>query len=388
MISARFLLKQLSKRGVSEITGVPCSYLTPVINKVATDPAVRYLRATHEGEAVASATGSWLAGATTCVIAQNSGLGNMVNPLTSLNSPAGIPVPIIVTWRGEPGRPDEPQHELMGEITPDLLSLMRVPNAVLPSAVSEAEEVLRQGWEEMEDNSVPFAFVLRDGTVVAEELNEPPPIRLPAPHKVVKDAPAESPTRFAVLNALLETLPEHAAVISTTGKTSRELFTIADRPQNFYLVGAMGSASAVGLGVSRHTTRPVVVVDGDGAALMRLSTFAAIGSQAGPGLTHVLLDNGVHDSTGGQLSLAAYADFPAIAVACGYRRVYDCGDTGEFMAALQECLRDAGPSLVYMKISPGSLPKLARPDVHPRDVARRFQEFLTNELVAEPSRTS
>ncbi|MFJ5104711.1 phosphonopyruvate decarboxylase [Streptomyces sp. NPDC088554] len=385
MISAGFLLDQLSKRGVSEIVGVPCSYLTPVINMVATDPRVRYVRASQEGEAVASATGSWLAGATTCVIAQNSGLGNMVNPLTSLNCPARIPVPILVTWRGEPGRPDEPQHELMGDITLELLSLMRIRNTVLPSESASVEETLRQGWEEMEGSSLPFAFVLRDGTVAAEGLSEPPPPRFPAPHTVARDTAVDRPTRFAALNALLETLPEHAAVISTTGKTSRELFTITDRPQHFYLVGAMGSASAVGLGVSRHTAKPVVVVDGDAAALMRLGTFAAIGAHAGPGLTHVLLDNGVHDSTGGQLSLSAYADFPAIAVACGYRHVYDCRSTSEFVSAMRASLRETGPSLVHLKIRPGSLPKLARPDVHPQDVAHRFKEFLAHGV--ESSRT-
>ncbi|MFF9397063.1 phosphonopyruvate decarboxylase [Streptomyces griseoluteus] len=378
MISAEFLLGQLSERGVLEIAGVPCSYLTPVINKAATDPSVRYLRSTHEGEAVASAAGSWLAGVTTCVIAQNSGLGNMVNPLTSLHSPAEIPVPMILTWRGEPGRPDEPQHELMGAITPDLLSLMRVPSAVLPRGEEAADEVFRRGWKEMEECSVPFAFVLRDDTVAAEELREPPASRLPRARAVTSNIPAETPTRFSVLNALLETLPENAAVISTTGKTSRELFTIGDRPQHFYLVGAMGSASAVGLGVSRHTMKPVFVIDGDGAALMRLGTFSAIGAQAGPGFTHVLLDNGVHDSTGGQLTLAAHTDFSAIASACGYRSVYNCGSTSEFVSAIRECLHETGPSLVYLKISPGSIPRLARPDQHPRDVARRFKEFLTS----------
>src|SRR5215469_493034 len=172
MINARLLLDQLTRRGVTEITGVPCSYLTPLINRAASDAAVRYLPATHEGEAVAAAVGSWLAGATTCVIAQNSGLGNMVNPLTSLTQPSRIAIPMIVTWRGEPGLPDEPQHEAMGRITPDLLSLMSISHAVLPNDPERLGATLDAGWTAMRDSMLPHAFVLRDGTISAEPLDE------------------------------------------------------------------------------------------------------------------------------------------------------------------------------------------------------------------------
>ncbi|WP_052422942.1 phosphonopyruvate decarboxylase [Nonomuraea candida] len=376
MIDAQALLNALTARGVTDTTGVPCSYLTPLINRVAAGPG--YLPATHEGEAVAIASGCWLAGVTACVIAQNSGLGNMVNPLTSLNHPAEIPVPLVVTWRGEPGRPDEPQHELMGEITGSLLDLMRIGHALVPGEESELDACLDAGWAAMDLKRRPHAFVLRDGIVRPEPLREKPP-----PAAVVPDVTCHGrdgggpPTRAAALERLLAALPDTAAVVSTTGKTSRELYTIADRPQHFYMVGAMGSASAVGLGVARHTSRPVVVVDGDGAALMRLGTMAAVGAHASPNLTHVLLDNGVHDSTGGQRSLAQQVDFPAVAAACGYARVHRCGDLAGFGEALRAALEEPGPALVHLRILPGSMEPLGRPRVHPSEVARRFRDFVT-----------
>lgn len=376
MIEADDLLGGLIARGVTEVVGVPCSYLTPVINRVASGSAAGYLPVTHEGEAVAIAAGCWLAGATACVIGQNSGLGNMVNPLTSLTHPSRIPVPLLVSWRGEPGRPDEPQHELMGEIMSGLLDLMRIGHTLIPADPAGLAGCLDTGWAEMDRAQQPFAFVLRAGVLAAQRLTEPP---LPAPvvpAVVATQRNRDAPTRTAALASLLAVLDEAAAVVSTTGKTSRELYVLGDRPQHFYLVGAMGSASAVGLGVARHTRRPVVVIDGDGAALMRLGTLATVGAHAGPNLVHVLLDNRVHDSTGGQQSLAAQVDFPAVARACGYARVYDCGDLTEFADAVKLAQAEGGPAFVYLRIRPGSMAELGRPTVHPSEVARRFRDFV------------
>ncbi|MEU0868911.1 phosphonopyruvate decarboxylase [Nocardia brasiliensis] len=379
VIDADELLGGFVARGVADVVGVPCSFLTPMINRAASGSVAGYLPVTHEGEAVAVAAGCWLAGATACVLAQNSGLGNMVNPLTSLTHPGRIPVPLLVSWRGEPGRPDEPQHELMGAITPGLLDLLQVGHAVLPADAAGLDACLSTGWAAMGSEQRPFAFILRDGTVAAEPLAEPPLPSPVLPTVIRSRAERAAPTRMAALEALVGALPDAAAVLSTTGKTSRELYTLADRPQHFYLVGAMGSASAVGLGVARHTRRPVVVLDGDGAALMRLGTFATVGAHGTGNLIHVLLDNGVHDSTGGQQSLAAQVDFPALARACGYARVFDCADLAEFTDAVKAAQLEPGPALLYLRIRPGSVERLGRPAVGPSDVARRFKAFVTGD---------
>jgi phosphonopyruvate decarboxylase len=380
MIEAEFLLDELAARGVTELIGVPCSYLTPLINRAASGSFMRYLPATQEGEAVAVASGSWLAGDCSAVIGQNSGLGNMVNPLTSLNYPHRIPVPVLVTWRGEPGRPDEPQHQLLGAITPGMLSLLRTSYSVLPTEEEELIAVLDDGWTQMGSTELPHAFIMLAGTVKPASLREPEPPTPVASRVVSSDSRRDQPPRVAALECLLGVVPANAAIIATTGKTSRELFTLADRPQHFYLVGAMGSAAAVGLGVARHSQRPVIVVDGDGSILMRLGTMALVGAEPAARLVHVLLDNQVHDSTGGQRSLASGVRFPSVAAACGYRRVYDCHDLSSFDDAVKAALVECGPSFIYLRIRPGSMSNLGRPTMHPANVARRFREFLTGDL--------
>jgi phosphonopyruvate decarboxylase len=168
--------------------------------------------------------------------------------------------------------------------------------------------------------------------------------------------------------------PEAAAIIATTGKAGRELFTLADRKQHFYLVGSMGCSSGVGLGVSLNTRRPVIVLDGDGAALMKLGTFATIGPD---NLIHIVLDNGVHDSTGGQATVSAAIDFAGVALACNYRRAISCDSILGFDRAFAQALEAGGPTLVHVRIQPGSMDKLGRPTVSPQQVAKRFQSFLT-----------
>ena len=140
----------------------------------------------------------------------------------------------------------------------------------------------------------------------------------------------------------------------------------------------MGCASGMGLGVALNTAKPVIVLDGDGAALMKMGTLATIGAQAPANLVHVVLDNGVHDSTGGQATMSPHVNFAQIAVACGYRFGVLCDSQSEFETALKTAHEGRGPTLIHAKITPGSLNNLGRPTVKPRDVARRFQSFLAS----------
>lgn len=382
MIPADSFTDMMLGLGVTEVSGVPCSYLTPLINRAASDPRISYVRAAQEGDALAFASGAWLAGSTTAVIAQNSGLGNMVNPLTSLNYPSRIPVPLIVTWRGEPGRPDEPQHELAGTIMPQLLDLLQVGHAAIPADGSPARAVLAEGMAEMNRTQMPYAFILRRGILADEPIDEPESPAPASPRVAAHGTGAEAPpSRIEVLEALLGLVADDTALVSTTGYTSRELYTLADRPQHFYLVGAMGSAAAVGLGAARHAARCVIVVDGDGAALMRLGSLAMIAAHPAPNFVHVVLDNQVHDSTGGQRSLSAQVRWPALAAACGYAQVHECAGLAGFRDAIKSAQAQPGPALVHVPVRPGSIPGLGRPTVHPSDVARRFRRFMTGETL-------
>ena len=174
MIEATSFLDAAADIGIGFYTGVPCSFLTPLINRTASDRALRYVGAASEGEAVAIAAGAWLAGRETAVMCQNSGLGNAVNPLTSLNAPFRIPTLLIVTWRGQPGLNDEPQHELMGRITQSLLDVIEVPHRRFPDDPDAIGPVMQEARATMVRTSLPFALVLEKGTIRDEPLDEPP----------------------------------------------------------------------------------------------------------------------------------------------------------------------------------------------------------------------
>jgi phosphonopyruvate decarboxylase len=376
VIEAATVMEALIGHGVTLVSGVPCSYLTPVINQAISDPGVRYLAATQEGEAAAIVAGAWLGGGLGCAIGQNSGLGNMVNPLTSLLHPAFIPALLMVTWRGEPGRKDEPQHQLMGRVTTALLDLMQIPWDLMPPDPALVPRIMESACRHMSTERHPYAIVIQKDTVAPSPLDE---VTMPPPTAAVVRSthPAQRPARATVLRELLATAPADAAIISTTGFTSRELHAIEDRPSNFYLVGAMGSAVSVGLGVAAHTPRPVIVIDGDGALLMRLGSLATVGMYGRPGLVHVVLDNGQHESTGGQRTASPQADLVAAAAACGYRHAYACSTVDELTDALNAALVSSGPALIHLPIRAGVLSGLGRPTITPAEVAQRFRAFVS-----------
>ena len=372
MITAGAFLAGAARAGFDFYTGVPCSFLTPLINGVLSSNA-RYVGAASEGEAVAIAAGAWLAGRRPIVMCQNSGLGNAINPLTSLNAPFRIPALFITTWRGEPGIPDEPQHEMMGRITHDLLRLIETDVQAFPTEDSAIDPAFAAAAAAIDDRRV-VSWVLAKGTVADSELDQRP-LALPAPGiRKHYETGAIRPARAEALAVFLEDIDPEAAVIATTGKCGRELFTLADRAQHLYQVGSMGGASGMALGVALNSPKRTYVLDGDGAALMKLGSLATIGAYAPRNLVHILLDNGVHDSTGGQATVSAGVDFAAIAIACGYAYAASCDDLTGFRAALAEA--QDGPALIHLRIAPGSMTKLGRPTVLPADVALRFRDFL------------
>jgi phosphonopyruvate decarboxylase len=293
-----------------------------------------------------------------------------------LNAPFRIPTLFVTTWRGEPGLPDEPQHEVMGRITQGLLQLMEIPQAPFPAAAAALGPTLDEASASMSGTGLPYALVMKKGDVRDEELQFATRLLPPPGRRAGWPESGSRPTRAAVLERFLALTDDRTAVVATTGKCGRELFTLADRPQHIYQVGSMGGASGMALGVALNTAATVVVLDGDGAALMKLGTFATIGAEAPGNLTHILLDNGVHDSTGGQATVSASVDFAAVALACGYRFAATCESLDGFEAAFRAASEAPRPALIHVRIVPGSMDKLGRPTVGPADVARRFKGFL------------
>ncbi len=214
MIAADAFLAPARARGFDFYTGVPCSFLTAMINRVISDRTLDYVGAASEGEAVAIAAGAWLAGRRTVVMCQNSGLGNTVTPLTSLNFPFRIPTMMIVTWRGQPGLEDEPQHELMGQITDTMLDVMRIPNAGFPQSGDAVAAAIETAERTMDETGLPFAFVMPKGSIAAEALDEAPWSWRPRGEVADLTEGAEKVIRYAMLERLAACIPADAAVVA------------------------------------------------------------------------------------------------------------------------------------------------------------------------------
>lgn len=382
MILADRLLEALETAGFGLITGVPCSYLTPLINAASASPAVHYIGAANEGEAVAIACGAELAGLRSMVFFQNSGLGNAVNPLTSLTAPFRKPILIMTTWRGEPGAPpDEPQHAMMGDITPRLLELMGIGWERLPEDEAALAPALERADAYMSTRGSSYAFIVPKGSVggdnpapAAEVVRTAAPAALdPADRR--RGDPLDPDL---VLAAVQRAACSDHAVLATTGFTGRALYALEDRPGQFYMVGSMGCISSVGLGIAKaQPERRVIVLDGDGAMLMRLGAAATLGFERPPNLLHVLLDNGVHDSTGAQPTVSNATDLAEVARSCGYPHVSRVYSTGELEDAIRSPRSEL--SFIHVRTAPRGDRTLPRPTQTAQELADRFSRWLAND---------
>jgi phosphonopyruvate decarboxylase len=377
-VSSQRFIDELTARDFGPYIGVPCSFLRPFIDYVIDRQDLDYIAATNEGEALAIAAGAQLAGRKPVVMLQNSGLGNLVNPLASLTYVFKIPVLIIVTHRGEPGRRDEPQHVLMGRITTQLLDELAVEHAEFPASDDAIGARVDLAVAHMANTGLPFAFVLRKNTV--DEYSPRPreaAQRRPMGRLLTPTENAAIPSRRDAI-ALIAASSADALIIATTGKTGRELFEYNDCPSHFYVVGSMGCASSLALGVARETDARVVVLDGDGAALMRLEALASIGYQAPANLLHVVLDNESYESTGRQTTISSSVHFPEIGAACGYATSRSASGAAELRAALASTRAEPGPHLIHTRVGISTDPELGRPAVTPPDVAARFRAEIAH----------
>ncbi len=378
MIEAQDFVEAARRRGIEWYAGVPCSFLTPFINYVIDDERLVYISSANEGDAVATAAGAAIGGKRSAVLIQNSGLGNAVSPLTSLTHVFRIPLVLICTHRGAPGLKDEPQHELMGRITGALFDTMEIPWEAFPSEPDAVAPVIERAFAYMARERRPYALVMRKGTVAPHALRGEwrPRAAVPTGGPRHDFQGGERPSRSEALARVLAHAGENAAIIATTGYTGRELYALADRPRHFYMVGSMGCASALGLGLA--LARPdlhVVVLDGDGAALMRMGNLATVGAYGGANLTHIVLDNEAHDSTGAQSTVTGGIDFAGIALACGYGSAV-AGDRLAVIDTLFGAGSHGRARLAQVKIRTGTLKDLPRPALAPIEVLDRLMAHI------------
>ena len=373
MLDCKQFYDTLVGEGVDLFAGVPDSLLKDFCAYVTdnTDPRRNVITA-NEGSAIALAAGHHLATRRFgLVYMQNSGLGNTVNPVTSLADPDvyGVPMLMLVGWRGEPGVKDEPQHVKMGKVTLDVLKAMGVEHAVLPDSMPEAVAAVGRAVSRMREASAPYALVVKKGTFDAYKLRN-------------KTETTFTMSREEAIVRVVEALPPDAVVVATTGMPSRELFETRERrkeghDRDFLTVGSMGHASQIALGVAlARPERSVWCLDGDGAVLMHMGGLASIGALAPNNYKHVVLNNGAHDSVGGQPTVALKVDLPGIARASGYRAASSAEDDASLVRALAELARAPGPALVEARVKKGNRADLGRPTVGPRDTKTLFMTRL------------
>jgi phosphonopyruvate decarboxylase len=370
MLNAGDLLREMLDRGIGFFAGVPDSLLAPFCASLARLPRSEHVIAANEGAAIGLAIGHYLArGAVPLVYMQNSGLGNAVNPLTSLADPEvyGVPLVLLIGWRGAPGEPDEPQHAKQGRITPDLLDVLEIPYQVLDGDCAEPAALVRRALAVARRRSGPSAIVVRRGAF--------------APHTPSMAAPRFPLKREEAIAALLAGLDPNSPIVATTGMIGRELFELRSRTgaghaRDFLCVGGMGHASQVALGLAlARPGRKIVCLDGDGAALMHLGGLATIGA-SGASILHVVLNNGQHGSVGGQPTVALEIDLPGAARALGYAEASRVETAAELGGALVDVRSTTGPALLEVRVAPGERADLGRPTIWPQDAKRRFMEAL------------
>ncbi len=387
-LDPQLFFRALLGAGVNGLAGVPCSILNHLTLEAEASPEIDYIPASVEGEAVSAAAGMWLAGGLGAAMMQNSGLGNAVNPLASLCAPYEIPVLMIVSWRGEPGKKDAVHHYPMGAATPGIFELLDIPATVLREDTN-LDRAVGDAVAYMRKERRPAALIVPRGLFQkvstnsgAESAQRAAPILASEPAPALQ-APevfggGELPSRSEVLAAWLERNPDTLAV-STTGFMSREVSAHGLVDRHFPMQGSMGFAAAIALGLERRMPgRAVHVLDGDGALIMRLGSLATIGALAPRNFVHLVVDNGTYASTGGQLTVSPNVDFPAAALACGYRAAARCRGTRGLAEALDWTVNRSGdgPILLQVAVDEREAEGLERPVLSPQEIALAFRDAV------------
>lgn len=375
MIATQQFGNELKKLGYNFYSGVPCSFLKYLINYAINE--CDYVMAANEGDAVAIASGAYLGGKKSVVLMQNSGLTNATSPLTSLNYTFQLPVLGFVSLRGEEGLGDEPQHELMGQITEKMLKLMKVKWTYLSNDFTEAKKQLKKADRCIAKKET-FFFVVKKDTFDEVKLKEHPLKTIQNKVKTKTATKSELPTRRETLKVLADLSDKDTILLATTGKTGRELFEVSDKPNHLYMVGSMGCISSLGLGLAMaRPDKKIIVIDGDGSAIMRMGAFTTNAYYQPANLLHILLDNNTHDSTGGQATVSHNIDFVDHASSVCYPITLRVGSLDELTKALVKWQMNGGLTFLYLKIAKGSSKNLGRPTMKPHEVKTRLMKFIT-----------
>ena len=373
MIRPEFFIEKLRENGIDCFAGVPDSLLKNICAYI-TDhcDAEHNIIAANEGAAVGLAAGHYLAtGQPACVYMQNSGEGNIINPLASLTDPEvyNIPVLLLIGWRGRPGVHDEPQHVKQGKVTTGLLNTMGLNFDVLSKEEDKAEKQIAKAIDALKKKDV-YALVIEKDTFEDYKLQN-----------VEKNDLTMS--REEAIQTVAAALGEKDCIVSTTGMISRELFEYRaamnqGHERDFLTVGSMGHASQIALGIAMaKPDRKVWCFDGDGAAIMHMGSMAIVANKAPKNYVHVVFNNGAHDSVGGQPTVGLKIDIPRVARAVGYPHTYSVSTKDDLQEILNEIHKQDGLTLLEIKVKKGNRKDLGRPTTTPIENKDALMEFLS-----------
>ena len=373
MIRPEFFIETLKENGIDCFAGVPdsllrniCAYITDHFD------AQHNIIAVNEGAAIGLAAGHYLAtGQPACVYMQNSGEGNIINPLASLTDPEvyNIPVLLLIGWRGRPGVHDEPQHAKQGKVTTGLLNVMGVNYEVLSKEEDKAAKQIDKAVKALQNKEV-FALVIEKDTFEDYKLQ----------NVEVNDL---TMSREEAIQTVAATIGEKDCIVSTTGMISRELFEYRasmhqGHERDFLTVGSMGHASQIALGIAMAMPdRNVWCFDGDGATIMHMGSMAIVANKAPKNYVHVVFNNGAHDSVGGQPTVGLKVDLPAVAKAVGYKVCFSV-ETKDCLAELLDIVKaQDGPVFLEVKVKKGNRKDLGRPTTTPIQNKEALMSFLS-----------
>lgn len=372
-ISPQAFFEILQKNQIEFFTGVPDSLLKSICAFITDNVASHnHIIAANEGGAIALAMGAYFANQKIpLVYMQNSGLGNTINPLLSLADPAiyAIPMLLMIGWRGQPGVKDEPQHVKQGRVMLDMLKSMEIPYCVLSSDLNEMQNQLLNAIATAKKQSAPYALIIEKDLFVE--------------YKLQKESANTAPlTREAAIECVIDQLDAQDLIVSTTGMASRELFELRKNKgqsgeSDFLTIGGMGHASQIALGLAlQNPKRRTVCLDGDGALLMHMGAMTIIGQQKPKQFIHIVLNNGAHDSVGGQPTVANDIDIPRIAIACGYNQAYCAQSKEQIVQYLNQIQNQNSLALLEIKTKKGNRKDLGRPTSTPAENKDKFMSFI------------
>ena len=379
MISPKFFYDTLASKGIDFYAGVPDSLLKNLCAYITDHADAKHnIIAANEGGAMGLAAGHYLAtGQIPVVYMQNSGEGNIINPLASLTDKEvyNIPVLLVIGWRGKPGVHDEPQHVKQGKVTTGLLNVMGIDYTVLSKEEDKAEKQIEKAVTYMQQTKECYALVIEKDTFEEYKLSS----------SLSTLQASLSLSREEAIQTVAAALGEKDVIVSTTGMISRELFEYRaaknqGHERDFLTVGSMGHASQIALGIAlEKPDRRVWCFDGDGASIMHMGSMAIVGSKAPKNYVHVVFNNGAHDSVGGQPTVGLSIDLPAIAKAVGYKHVYSVDNKEELERLLASCilpLISEGAAFIEVKVKKGNRKDLGRPTTTPIQNKEALMGFL------------